>query len=1087
MVRMQAFKTIMNPFIAGLGRMVLVAGILLTSAFTVVAQKPEIKSLSTSMGSMDEVITIKGSYFGTDATKVAVTFGASKGVIQSITDQQIEVKVPHGTLYNRVGVTNITTGLTGFSTGQFLLNFSGDGVFDLSNLQAQQDFPAGAPATEGLHDICMCDFDGDKRVDVAASNDNSGFLTIISNGSSPGTINFPVKFASNIASRSLHLRCGDLNGDGKPDLVATENGTTDKVFIIKNNSSGPGNFAFSAPSIITLSGKRPKRVEIVDLDLNGKPEVIVTSQTTNTVTILINQSTLPSIAFSPMPPIVVPVPGATSTEALGAHDLNGDGLPEIVTAQFQTNSDLYVIENKSSPGAISMGTVKALSVGTAIKSVRIGDLDGDQKADIAYTKLNSAEVGLFLNQSTAGAITFAAGTAVSTDATPWGLDFGDLDGDGKAEIAVASVTKKSLTILKNNSTAGNLSFTPHIKGTTYINRHVGICDFDGDGKPDIAFTSIDDVNLNIAASKISVFRNKACMVPQVTPEGPLNVCSGYALTLTATMSGGATYAWTNATTSTTVAGTNTFAPTVSGDYFVTATAEGGACVKASNTVKVTISPGTAADPAPENDGPVCIGNSLVLKANDIGPGFTYQWRGPGGYTGTGLTPAPVANFQASQAGTYYVDVIASSGCVARTEQTLVEAVDLPEFKVAFSGSSLICQPDFKNLTVYPAVSGFTYQWYEKTTGLISGATSTSLLRNTSGEYYFRAASSNPGCPVTESAHAVLTVVTPPVAAFTMPASACKGEEVSFTNQSTFDPQSTLLYSWAFGDGQASGDTNPKHIYATSSTFSITLTAAYPGNACPNVATKTITITEAPAAVISTPGGKFEICPDANIVLGLTNTFSSYLWSTGETTPTITAKNTGEYSVDVTATNGCALKAVQEISGLPIPDVTAVATPDLINEGETVQLAAEGLLTYAWTPVESVADPDQAQTSAIPLTTTTYTVTGAGANGCRNSASVDVKVRGDAIVNKLLPANFFSPNGDAIGQYWTVGKIDEYPQCGVTIYDDKGVKVYDAKPYLNNWEGSFNNGRPLPDGVYYYIIRCDGEESKPKTGSITVLR
>ncbi|HTF16515.1 MAG TPA: FG-GAP-like repeat-containing protein, partial [Chryseolinea sp.] len=799
------------------------------------------------------------------------------------------------------------------------------------------------------------------------------------------------------------------------------------------------------------------------------------------------QSTLPSIVFSPMPPIVVPVTGAASTEAVGAQDLNGDGLPEIVTAQYQTNSDLYVIENKSSPGAISMGAVKSLTVGTAIKNIRIGDLDGDQKADIAFTKLNNAEVGLFLNQSTSSSLTFAAGASVSTDATPWGIDFGDLDGDGKPEIAVASVTKKSLTILKNNSTPGSLSFARHIKGTTYINRHIGICDFDGDGKPDIAFTSIDDVNLNIPASKISVFRNKACMVPEVTPEGPLNVCSGYALTLTATMGGGATYAWTNTTTSTTVTGTNTFSPTVSGEYYVTATAEGGACVISSNSVKVTISPGTASDPDPQNNGPVCIGNALTLTATDVGVGFTYQWRGPGGYTGTGLSPAPITNFQASQAGTYYVDIIAGSGCVARTEETLVVAVDLPEFKVAFTGSALICQPDFKNLTIYPAVSGFTYQWYEKVAGAIAGATSTSLLRNTSGEYYFRATSSNPGCPVTESTHATLTVVTPPVAAFTMPSTACKGEEVSFTNQSTYDPQSTLSYAWAFGDGQASSDGNPKHIYATSSTFSITLTAAYPSNACANVATKTITITEAPAAIISTPGGNFEICPEASIVLSLTNTFSSYLWSTGETTPTITARETGPYSVNVTATNGCQLKAEQEILRLPVPEVTATATPDLVNEGETVQLAAEGLLTYAWTPVESIAEPDQAQTSVIPLTTTTYTVTGAGANGCTSSASVDVKVRGDAIVNKLVPINFFSPNGDATGQYWTVGKIDEYPQCGVTIYDDKGVKVYDAKPYLNNWEGSFTNGRQLPDGVYYYIIRCDGEESNPRTGSITVLR
>ena len=68
----------------------------------------------------------------------------------------------------------------------------------------------------------------------------------------------------------------------------------------------------------------------------------------------------------------------------------------------------------------------------------------------------------------------------------------------------------------------------------------------------------------------------------------------------------------------------------------------------------------------------------------------------------------------------------------------------------------------------------------------------------------------------------------------------------------------------------------------------------------------------------------------------------------------------------------------------------------------------------------------------------------------------------------------------------VENILNYPQCSVTIYDDKGVRVYDAKPYNNDWDGTFR-GKQLPDGVYYYIIRCDGEENNPRSGSITVLR
>jgi gliding motility-associated-like protein len=145
-----------------------------------------------------------------------------------------------------------------------------------------------------------------------------------------------------------------------------------------------------------------------------------------------------------------------------------------------------------------------------------------------------------------------------------------------------------------------------------------------------------------------------------------------------------------------------------------------------------------------------------------------------------------------------------------------------------------------------------------------------------------------------------------------------------------------------------------------------------------------------------------------------------------------------------------------------------------------------LETYSWTPSETLSDPNLSNPVALPLMSGTYTVKGLDSNNCKGEASVNVKVRGEATVKKLNPKNFFSPNGDESSPYWHVDKIDEYPQCEVMIYDDKGVKVFDAKPYMNDWDGSFN-GKRLPDGVYYYIIRCEGEESVPRSGSITLLR
>ena len=1051
------------------------------------AQKPEVKSVDKLVGHMEEIVTIKGAFFGTDATKIAVTFGASKADVVSITDQILEVKVPFGTTYNNIAVTNLTSGLTGYTQQQFLLNYNGTPGFELSNLQGQLNFPAGAPASEGLYDLCMCDFDGDKKVDVATANDNFKFINIYPNGSTIGAVSFPSKTAVNIASLSLHIKCGDLNGDGKPDLIATESGSTDKVFILKNGSTGPGNFSFTPPVPVTLAGKRPKRIEIADMNADGKPEVIVTSQGVNTVTVMINQSSLAAISFAPAPPVDVSIPGAASTEGLAVEDLNGDGLPEIVTSQFQTNSNVYVIENKSSPGSFLAGDIKTLTVGTPIKNIRIGDLDGDGKQDIAFTQLVSSSIGIFLNQSS-GALAFGGLKNFATDPTPWGIDFGDLDGDGKIDIGLASLTKKSLTILNNKSTAGNLAFDKFIQPTTYINRHIAIFDVDTDGKPDLVFTSIDDNNLNIPASKVSVFRNKACMAPIITPEGPLNVCAGLPLELTATKGGGVIYEWTNTTTATVTTGTNVFSPTVSGDYIVKATSESNTCNEISNTVKVSISPGTAGDPLPTDDGPVCLGQTLNLKiSNDLGAGFTYEWSGPDNYTGSGINPAPVTNFRLINAGRYFVDVKAASGCIARRESTVVEAIDLPDFRVGFTGSDVICSGDLKQLNIVPNSPGFAYQWYEKTSGIITGAVSPAHTIGASGEYYYTAISTNPSCPTVTSSSSRIAVVTIPVPAFSMPSSACKGQEVSFTNQSTADSQATPSYMWNFGDGGISTDKDPKHIYTTAGPKTVKLTISYSGNACPSTITKTpLTITDAPPAVITTDLAKFEICPEETLVLLVSGTFSSYKWSNGETTPTISINEDGDYGVTVVAPNGCELKANTTITQLPNSEISITATPDIIDEGQSTQLEATGLETFSWSPAETLSDASKPNPVGIPLTSTTYTVTGKDANNCKGSATIDVKVRGEAIVKKLKPENFFSPNEDVFSPYWKVEKIDEYPQCAVTIYDDKGVKVFDAKPYMNDWDGSFN-GRRLPDGVYYYIIRCEGEESAPRSGSITLLR
>jgi gliding motility-associated-like protein len=1050
------------------------------------AQKPTITSVDRISAGNQEIVTIKGSGFGADATKLAVFFGASKGLINFISDQLLEVKVPSGAAFDKISITHLPSGLTEYTTDNFLLSFGGEHGFSPAKLEGQKNFDAET----GLYDLCSCDFDGDKKVDIATANDNSSSITLLANTSAgPGlaAISFN-KISTLLNTRSLHTTCGDLNGDGKPDLIISEGGSTgDRLFIFQNASTGIGNFTFTSQAI-KLTGKKVKRVKIADLDLDGKPELIVTNQSGNTLTVLVNQSTPTTISFTNTP-ITITIAGAASTDGLAIDDLNGDRFPEIVTSQFLTaTSNLYILKNNSTLGNISMGNLTTLSIGGTVVNVKVGDLDGDMKADIAVTQLLGSAIAVFLNQSAAGNLAFSAPNVITTDDRPWGIDFGDLDGDGKTDIAIASLTKKSLTILNNESTPGNLSFQTTVKVTTFINRHLNIGDVDGDAKPDIAFTSIDDNNNGIPASKISILRNTVCLKPDVTPTGPNTICAGFPLRLLTDVSAGTTYEWKNGA-SAVASGTNPFFDvTATGSYTVTAQGEGGACSLTSNAVTVTVDPGTTSGTAvPTNNGPVCVGSTLSLSVNNVG-GTQYNWTGPDGYSSTGMTPATISNFQSKNTGRYFLDVVVGS-CIAQRVSTVVEAVAVPDFQVNIGGSAVVCPPATKTLSVSPNLNTFSYQWFEKTSGIIPGQTSATFNAPGSGEYYVQAKyTANPSCATVETAPVKITFATTPVVAFTAPSTACMGQNVTFTDQSTTDPSATPVYLWDFGDATVSTAASPVHKYLTASLFTVKFTVSYTNGACTASLTKGINIQPAPAVAITNPNNTFIFCPHDSLKLQVLGSFTSILWSTSETTSSIFVKSAGNYSVDVKTSAGCTLNATKEVTALNEPQVTVVADPSQIKEGETSQLTATGLNNYTWDATTTLSSSSISNPTASPLVTTTYHVQGTDNNGCKGEGSVEVSVNEGSIYQKLKPSKFFSPdNGDEIGKFWTVEKIEEFPQCQITIYDDKGIKVFEAKPYINNtWDGTYN-GKKLPDGVYYFVIKCDGEEKNPKTGSITLLR
>ncbi len=164
--------------------------------------------------------------------------------------------------------------------------------------------------------------------------------------------------------------------------------------------------------------------------------------------------------------------------------------------------------------ATTLGDKIDFSTGTFSSpiSIVIADFDGDGKPDIASTSQDNNSVAIFRNISSAatlGNASFAPPVNFVTTKGPAGITTGDIDGDGKPDIAITT-TSSTVEVLRNTSTVGSINAASFATPASLLTTtgptdsagtaNISISDLDGDGKPDLIVT-------NPLKNNISIFRN----------------------------------------------------------------------------------------------------------------------------------------------------------------------------------------------------------------------------------------------------------------------------------------------------------------------------------------------------------------------------------------------------------------------------------------------------------------------------------------------------------------------------------------------------------------------------------------------------
>jgi len=253
--------------------------------------------------------------------------------------------------------------------------------------------------------------------------------------------------------------------------------------------------AFAAKVDFTV-GTTPYSIATGDLDGDGKADLAIANYNSSSVSVLRNLSTPGTISFSAK----TDSPTGSQPTSVAIADLNGDGRPDLAVSNYSSNV-VSVLANNSSPGVITMSARVDFSVGTNPISVEIADLDGDLLPDLVLSNYSSNTVSLLKNTTVSGNPVFAAKVDIATGTNPQHATIGDLDGDGKPDIAVINKTSNTLSIFKNTSAIGTISFDPKVDKTTGNSPfYISIGDINGDGKPDIAVT-------NSGSNSVSTFKN----------------------------------------------------------------------------------------------------------------------------------------------------------------------------------------------------------------------------------------------------------------------------------------------------------------------------------------------------------------------------------------------------------------------------------------------------------------------------------------------------------------------------------------------------------------------------------------------------
>ncbi len=541
-------------------------------------------------------------------------------------------------------------------------------------------------------------------------------------------------------------------------------------------------------------------------------------------------------------------------------------------------------------------------------------------------------------------------------------------------------------------------------------------------------------------------------LPLVSTLNNQSVCFGESATFDAG-AGKAAYHWTgpNGYTNT----SQSITVNAAGTYSVTADSNG--CTSLTESVDLNIKSLPLVSTL--NNQSVCFGESATF---DTGAGkAAYHWTGPNGYTNT------TQSITVNVAGTYSVTVD-SNGCTSLSASVDLTINALPNISVNTVND--LCEnttPEI--LTANPSGGKWIIDG-----NIITNIGDPSILTSGqhSAKYYF-----TDGNNCVDSSALQLFSVFDVDTVDLVDAEYCAGSFYQFSLPNNWDK-----YWWNNILG-----TNQFTVNSGSQTVVLRVEDV---NGC---FTQDSAFVNELEIAIPDLGDNKSICEFENIILSPGTPHDlKYLWSNADTTSQITVDSEGGYKVTVSNDLGCSASDSVFVKKNLLPNISLENDSTICENGYD-----EIILNAQYQQANSILWSTGTQnTSSIKIKTSgAYWVKIVDSNMCVNADTVVFSALCDDIIFTF--PNVFTPNNDGYNDVFHPFGVNDYTfqelmanmiNLDFEMYDRWGIKMYESREIIPNWDGRFN-GENAPSGTYYFVVKYTNRAGKSRelTGVVTLIR